>query len=43
MAADLSGLILRDPEGDPVPLERLLETDGRSPRWLVVQAIRYYG
>lgn len=39
----LAGLTLRDPEGGAVPIEDLLDQGGRSPRWLVIQALRYYG
>lgn len=43
MAPNLTGLVLDDPEGNAVPVEQLVGHDARSPRWLVIQAIRYYG
>jgi hypothetical protein len=42
-AVTLAGLTLRDPDGADVPIEDLLDRGGRSPRWLVIQALRYYG
>ena len=39
----LQGLTLRDPEGASVTFEHLLETGHGPARWLVIQAVRYYG
>ncbi len=38
----VADLELEDPDGRTVRLGDLLRDDGR-PRWLVVQALRYYG
>ena len=42
-AASLKGLTLNDPDGEVIPIERLIELGDQSPRWLVIQALRYYG
>lgn len=39
----LAGLTLADPDGEPVALADLIGPEGDPPRWLVIQAIRYYG
>ncbi len=42
-APSLAGLRLNDPDGEIVPVERLFEHGDSRPRWLVIQALRYYG
>lgn len=42
-APSLNGLRLNDPDGEVVPVERLFEQGDSRPRWLVIQALRYYG
>ena len=39
----LRGLMFEDPDGGVVAIERLLGADHRPARWLVIQALRYYG
>ena len=39
---NLASLVLEDPDGRPVPIESLTAAEPR-PRWLVIQAIRYFG
>ncbi len=39
----LAGITLENPDGEIVPIERLFEYGDVRPRWLVIQALRYYG